>query len=242
MAVSVGNMSASTHASVPVSSGFADGLAAAGVRRMFGMPGGGPNLDMIGAAEQRGIEFVLAHGETAACLMAGAFGLLSGTPGVAIVTRGPGLTSAANGLAQATLDRAPLLVISDRVPAAQRDRTGHQRLDQLAVTAPLTRWTGTLGHRAPARVVAAALAVAAGPPAGAVHLDYDPGLPGDLPPAVPHRRRWMPPRCAGPPRWPPAPAARWSSWAPARRRTRPRCVVSSAEVFRCSPRIRRWAV
>jgi acetolactate synthase-1/2/3 large subunit len=179
-------MSAFAHTSVPVSSGFADGLAAAGVRRLFGMPGGGPNLDMIGAAEQRGIEFVLAHGETAACLMAGAFGLLSGTPGVAIVTRGPGFTSAANGLAQATLDRAPLLLISDRVPAGQRDRTGHQRLDQLAVAAPLTRWTGTLGHRDPARVVAAALAVAAGPPPGAVHLDYDPGVPGDLPPAVPH--------------------------------------------------------
>jgi len=179
-------MSASAHASVPVSTGFAVGLAAAGVRRLFGMPGGGPNLDMIGAAEQRGIEFVLAHGETAACLMAGAFGLLSGTPGVAIVTRGPGFTSAANGLAQATLDRAPLLLISDRVPTGQRDRTGHQRLDQLAVAAPLTRWTGTLGHHDPARVVAAALAVAAGPPAGAVHLDYDPGVPGDLPPAVPH--------------------------------------------------------
>jgi acetolactate synthase-1/2/3 large subunit len=178
-------MSASAHPSVPVSTGFADGLATAGVRQMFGMPGGGPNLDMIGAAAERGIGFLLARGETAACIMAGAFGLLTGTTGVALATRGPGLTSAANGLAQAELDRAPLLLVSDCVPAGQRDRTGHQRLDQLAVSAPLTRWNGTLGHRDPAATVAGAVALAAGPPAGAVHLDYDPGAAGDLPPAAP---------------------------------------------------------
>ena len=185
MAVSVGTVSASAHASFPVSAGLADGLASAGVRQLFGMPGGGPNLDMIGAAAERGIGFTLAHGETAACVMAGAYGLLTGTTGVAVVTRGPGVTSAANGLAQASLDRAPLLVLSDCVPAAQRARTGHQRLDQLAATLPLTRWNGTLGHRDPAGVARAAALLAYGPPAGAVHLDYDPGVPGDVPPAPP---------------------------------------------------------
>ena len=104
------------------------GLRRAGVRRLFGLPGGGPNLDLIGAAHD--LPFTLAHGETAACVMAGAFGLLTGTPGVAVVTRGPGVTSAANGLAQATLDRAPLLLVSDRVTADQRRRVAHQRLDQ----------------------------------------------------------------------------------------------------------------
>ena len=94
------------------------GLRRAGVRRLFGLPGGGPNLDLIGAAPD--LPFTLAHGETAACVMAGAFGLLTGTPGVAVVTRGPGVTSAANGLAQATLDRAPLLLVSDCVTADQR--------------------------------------------------------------------------------------------------------------------------
>src|ERR671929_94244 len=69
---------------------LADGLAAAGVRRVFGVPGGGPNLDVIGAAEDLGIEFVLTHGETAACVMAATFGRATGTPGVAVVTRRPG--------------------------------------------------------------------------------------------------------------------------------------------------------
>src|SRR5262245_56070763 len=123
-------MSPGSHPSV--AAGLGEGLRAAGVRRMFGMPGGGPNLDMIGAAAAHGVPFTLAHGETAACVMAGAFGLLTGTTGVALVTRGPGLTSAVNGLAQANLDRAPLLLLADRVPAEQRDRIAHQRLDQLA--------------------------------------------------------------------------------------------------------------
>ena len=41
-------------------------LSAAGTRLLFGMPGGGPNLDLIGAAADSGLRFILAHGETAA--------------------------------------------------------------------------------------------------------------------------------------------------------------------------------
>jgi acetolactate synthase-1/2/3 large subunit len=163
---------------------LADGLATAGVRRVFGVPGGGPNLDMIGAAAERGIEFVLTHGETAACIAAGSFGRLTGTPGVAVVTRGPGLTSAANGLAQATLDRCPLLLVSDTVSRAAAGRTAHQRLDQVAAAAPLTKWSGTLGSADPAAVVRAAARLAQAAPAGAVHLAFDPTVAGDAPPVV----------------------------------------------------------
>ncbi len=164
---------------------LARGLADAGVTRLFGVPGGGPNLDMIGAAAALGIEFVLTHGETAACIAAGAYGRLTGTPGAAVVTRGPGLTSAANGLAQATLDRAPLLLVSDTVGAASRRRTGHQRLDQVGTTGPLTKWSGTLGRRDPRAVTAAAAALALAAPSGAVHLDVDPDVDGDTPPPAP---------------------------------------------------------
>ncbi|MGQ0576481.1 MAG: thiamine pyrophosphate-binding protein [Pseudonocardia sp.] len=164
---------------------IADELVRSGVRRIFGMPGGGPNLTLLGAAGERGIGFTLAHGETAACVAAGAFGLVSGSVGAALVTRGPGLASAVNGLAQATLDRAPLLLLADCVSAAERDRVAHQRLDQLALTTPVTRWSGTVGRCSTAATVAAAVALAAGPPAGAVHLDVDVSVSGDLPPATP---------------------------------------------------------
>jgi acetolactate synthase-1/2/3 large subunit len=164
---------------------MAKGLADAGVTRMFGVPGGGPNLDLIGAAAALGVEFVLTHGETAACIAAGAYGRLTGTPGAAVVTRGPGLTSAANGLAQATGDRAPLLLVSDSVGARSRRRTGHQRLDQTGASRHLTKWSGTLGGRDPRAVTAAAATLALAGPPGAVHLDVDADVDGDPPPIVP---------------------------------------------------------
>jgi acetolactate synthase-1/2/3 large subunit len=61
---------------------------------MFGVPGGGPNLDVVGAAATAGLRFILAHGETAAVIMAGTYADLTGTPGTVVVTRGPGLASA----------------------------------------------------------------------------------------------------------------------------------------------------
>lgn len=164
---------------------MAKALNTAGVTTMFGVPGGGPNLEMIGAAQELGIDFVLAHGETAACVMASTHGRLTGGVGIAIVTRGPGLTSAINGLAQATLDRSPLVLISDTVPAAQSDRTAHQRLDQVATAAPVTKWSGVLGHHDPAATVAAAIELAKAAPQGAVHLAFDPTQAGDMPPAPP---------------------------------------------------------
>ena len=92
-------------------------LAEAGARLMFGVPGGGPNLDVVGAAATAGLRFVLAHGETAAVIMAATYADLTGTPGAVVVTRGPGLASAVNGIAHAALDRLPVVVIADTVPA-----------------------------------------------------------------------------------------------------------------------------
>jgi len=164
---------------------LARGLHAAGVQKIFGMPGGGPNLDMISCAHELGIDFVLAHSEAAACIMASSYGRLTATPGVAVVTRGPGLTSASNGLAQATLDRFPLLLISDSVTQASAHRVAHQRLDQVAAAAPVTKWSGTLGTGEPEGVVAATAQLAMAAPAGAVYLAFDPTAPGDAAPAVP---------------------------------------------------------
>ena len=168
---------------------LARGLQAAGVRRVFGVPGGGPNLNMIAACQDLGLQFVLAHGETAACIMAATYGQVTGTPGVAVVTRGPGFASASNGLAQATLDRFPLLLISDVVGADSADRVAHQRLDQVSAARPLTKWSGTLGHLGTEQAARAAAEFACAAPAGAVHLAFDPSLPGDPPPAARHALR-----------------------------------------------------
>jgi acetolactate synthase I/II/III large subunit len=161
-----------------------DAIRRGGADTVFGMPGGGPNLALIGAAEAAGLRFVLSHGETAGAIMAATYGLLVGAPATAISTRGPGVASAVNGAAQATLDRFPLLFVSDCVPASDMERVAHQRIDQMALMAPVTKGTGRLGgDDAAAGVARAALALAGAAPRGAVHLDFDPGAastyPGD---------------------------------------------------------------
>ena len=77
--------------------------------------------------------------------MAGVDGELTGAPGACVVTRGPGVASAVNGVAQALLDRQPMLLITDAVPLAERARISHQRLDQDALLAPVTKWSASIG-------------------------------------------------------------------------------------------------
>jgi acetolactate synthase I/II/III large subunit len=165
-----------------------DAIRHGGADTVFGVPGGGPNLALIGAAEAAGMRFVLSHSETAGAITAATYGLLTGAPAMAIATRGPGLASAVNGAAQATLDRFPLLCVSDCVPASDMERVAHQRIDQTALMAPVTKWSGRLGGDAAAAAVArSAVALAGAVPRGAVHLDFDPGAASTHPasPAAP---------------------------------------------------------
>ncbi|HSB86050.1 MAG TPA: thiamine pyrophosphate-binding protein [Ilumatobacteraceae bacterium] len=169
---------------------LAEGVADRGADTVFGLPGGGPNLDVVGAAAAVGLRFVLAHGETEACMMAATYGLLTGRPALAIATRGPGAACSANGAAQATLDRFPLLLVTDCVSSRDRERFAHQRIDQQQMLGAVTKWSGSLAATDDASaVVRGALDLAAARPAGAVHLDYDPHgnsseVPGPTTPTI----------------------------------------------------------
>ena len=146
---------------------IATALADAGTTVVFGLPGGGPNLDVVGAAAQAGLRFVLAHTETAAVIMAATYADLTGRPGAAVVTRGPGLASAVNGIAHAALDRLPVVVIADTVRLADAGRISHQQLDQAALGAVVAKAVVTIGRdrtgEAAAKAVRLALMRQAGP-------------------------------------------------------------------------------
>ena len=143
---------------------------------LFGVPGGGPNLEVVGAAVAAGMRFILAHNEAAAAIMASTYGLLTGSPCGVVVTRGPGATCVANGAAQATLDRYPLVVITDTVTADRRSRVSHQRFDQRALFQPITVASMTASAAADLETV---VDRAGQWPLGAVHLDYDPAATAD---------------------------------------------------------------
>lgn len=152
----------------------AETLRSAGVDTIFGVPGGGNNLDVIGAAESAGIRFVLAHTESAAAIMGGTYAELTGNPSACIATRGPGAANVANGVAQALLDRQSLIVLTDSVGIDQQARINHQRLDQLALFSGITKWSGTLGCTDTASTLKEAIGAAVSLPRGPVHLDLDP--------------------------------------------------------------------
>lgn len=159
---------------------LASALRERGAEMAFGVPGGGPNLDVVGAMADNDIRFVLAHGETSACIMASVYGYLTGTLSAAVVTRGPGAAAAANGAAQATLDRHPLALITDTVPAAVAGRVPHQRIDQRAMLAPVSKASVTLGDDVDRAALDSLLRLATTAPAGTVHIDYDAAAPSDL--------------------------------------------------------------
>jgi acetolactate synthase I/II/III large subunit len=153
-------------------------LVAAGTPILFGMPGGGPNLDVIGAAAAAGLPFVLAHSETTAAIMAATCADLTGTPGAVLVTRGPGFASATNGIAHAALDRIPLVVIADTVPSADAARISHQRLDQVALGSSVAKAVVTIGPGMGAEAATHAVRLALAPPAGPVIVIPDSSVPG----------------------------------------------------------------
>ncbi len=161
-------------------------LAAAGSTKMFGVPGGGNNLEVIGAAQRHGMKFVLAHTEYAAAVMAAVYGQLTGQPTACVVTRGPGAAAVTNGIAQAQLDRQPLIVVADTVSVADRARVPHQQLDQPSIFRSLVKATLAVGAEPLDQdQLANALALSASPPRGPVHLDVDvhaaPSDPIELP-------------------------------------------------------------
>ncbi|QBI19900.1 thiamine pyrophosphate-binding protein [Egibacter rhizosphaerae] len=161
---------------------FVHALREAGSEAVFSVPGGGVNLAIGEAAVEAGMQYVLMHGETAACIAAGVSGKVRGGVELASVTRGPGAASAANGAAQSTLDRFPLVLACDTVQQDQRHRVRHQLVDQQALFAPVTKATGVLGRQMDGRRFAEACDEhARGWPPGAVYVEVDASAPGALP-------------------------------------------------------------
>jgi acetolactate synthase I/II/III large subunit len=134
-------------------------LAARGVTHAFGHPGSDV-MDLIAAMEDVGITFVLTHHENSAAYMAATLGRLTNTPGVALVTKGPGVTNIATGMGSAHLDRAPLILFSSLFGADDSAINVRQHIPSVRFYEPLTklstRWTAGDIHEVLPNAVAAA--------------------------------------------------------------------------------------
>jgi acetolactate synthase-1/2/3 large subunit len=154
---------------------FARTLAEIGITRMFGLPGG-EILEFLEAARREGIEFVLTHDEGAASFMADATGQLERLPGVCVSTLGPGAVNMTLGVANAFLDRSPVLAITAALSTSMAPYATHQNLDLNRVYAPFTKAAITLDGENTAAKIRGACRTALEPRMGPVHV----AVPSDV--------------------------------------------------------------
>jgi acetolactate synthase I/II/III large subunit len=131
------------HTSASVAEWVARFLAARGPARVFGLQGGHiqPIWDRLA---ERGIAIVDVRHEGAAVHMAAAHALLTGELGVALVTSGPGVTNCVTSVANADLERAPIVVIGGCPPVRQDHRGPLQGTPHVDILRPITRLARTL--------------------------------------------------------------------------------------------------
>jgi acetolactate synthase I/II/III large subunit len=157
-----------------------EALDLAGVRYVFGIPGA--KIDAVFDALLDGAaELVVCRHEQNAAFMAAAMGRLTGTPGVVLVTSGPGTSNLATGLVTATTEQDPVVAICGAVPRAQRLKHTHQSMDAAGLLGTVTKFVGEVD--APddvSETLANAFRLAATHPRGATAVV----LPADVAAAV----------------------------------------------------------
>lgn len=155
---------------------FVKSLEAAGITHVFGVPGE-ENLAFLEALRTSKIDFVTTRDEQTAVFMAATVGRLTGRPGVALSTLGPGATNLVTGVAYAQLAGMPLIVITGQKPLKKSKQGKFQIIDVVGMMTPITKMSVTIisASRIPITVLQA-VRVAETERPGAVHLE----LPEDI--------------------------------------------------------------
>jgi len=155
---------------------FVECLEAEGVTHVFGIPGE-ETLDLNESLEDSSITFVPVRHEQGGAYMADMAGRLTGRAGVCLGTLGPGALNLVTAVADASLDRAPLVALTGQGDLERMHKESHQYIDLVEVMRPITKWNARL--MAPdiiPEVVRKAFKVAESEKPGATHLE----LPEDV--------------------------------------------------------------
>ena len=121
-----------------------DQLVIQGCDRIFTVPGESflAVLDALHDTPQ--IDTIVCRQEGGVAYMADADGKMTGRPGVAFVTRGPGATNASGGVHVAFQDSTPMILFVGDVARGDRDREGFQEIDLPAFFAPIAKWAARI--------------------------------------------------------------------------------------------------
>ena len=125
---------------------LAESFNEVGTPFIVGHPGG-ESVELMEAARRRHVRFLLMKQETAGAMLASTWGEITGHPGICLSTRGPGAANMVNGVAHAFLDRAPIIAITDAYSRPTYEIGLRQRINQLAIYAPIVKWSTTIDAR-----------------------------------------------------------------------------------------------
>jgi acetolactate synthase-1/2/3 large subunit len=145
-----------------------DSLLGQGCDRIFTVPGESFLAVLDALHDTPAIDLVVCRQEGGVAYMAEADGKLTGRPGIAFVTRGPGATNASIGVHAAFQDSTPMILFVGDVARGDRDREGFQEVDFAAMFRPLAKWAARIDDAARipeyvARAFATAMAGRPGP-------------------------------------------------------------------------------
>jgi acetolactate synthase-1/2/3 large subunit len=154
-----------------VSDWFVRCLEAEGVKRIFGVPGE-ETEDLLFSLEESSIQFIPTRHEQGAAFMANVWGRLTGRAGVCLATLGPGATNLVTGVADANLDKAPLVAITAQGGFGRRHHESHQLIDVISLFKPITKWNSSVYEPSVvAEIVRQAFKVAEAEKPGATHVE-----------------------------------------------------------------------
>src|SRR5919204_6796559 len=137
----------STTAAGTVSGGHlvARALKAEGIEAIFTLCGG-HIIDIYDGCTDAGIRIIDVRHEQAAAHAADAWTRLTGVPGCAVVTAGPGTTDTVTAVANAWRAQTPLLVIGGQGALKQAHMGSLQELDHVGLMRPITKFAATVYH------------------------------------------------------------------------------------------------
>jgi acetolactate synthase I/II/III large subunit len=164
-----------------------------GMEYIFGVPGE-ENADFMMSLEQsKKIRFILTRHEQGAAFMAEVYGRLTGEPAGALSTLGPGATNLITGVADANMDRSPLIALTGQGSTKRLHKESHQIMDVVSLFRPVTKWATSILHPDTIpEIVRKAVRLARTEKPGAVHIELPEDIAkeeSDLQPMKPRRFR-----------------------------------------------------
>jgi len=153
-------------------------LESEGVEYIFGLPGE-ENADlMVSLADSKNtIKFILVRHEQAAAFLADMYGRLTQKVGVCLSTLGPGATNLTTGVANANMDRSPILTITGQTDTDFLHKESHQNMDVVTMFKPITKWNWSIRNAdSIPEIIRRAFKIALEEKVGAVQIE----LPQDI--------------------------------------------------------------